>query len=195
MGLMYVFPVNTDEVDRVEILSSPTGTTPTLVLKSYGLPMVFWSYLAASLIVIGTMWLAGKAAIHKLISYPDATLRALGFLVEYTLILTPLFLLALYFYEKQLRKNKTSLTLVYKVFFIPIWFKKILLQSPDSFSVAHFMDSPNMAKIYNKAELKAFENKGYFELHATDISGKNVLIDRHSRKADLVKMMVLLSRF
>jgi hypothetical protein len=68
------------------------------------------------------------------------------------------------------------------------------LDSNDAFSVDHFMDSPNMAKIYNKTELKQFENRGYFELHAKS-NGKNLLIDRHSRKADLVKIKDLLGRF
>ena len=51
-----------------------------------------------------------------------------------------------------------------------------------------------MAKIYNKEELKGFENKGYFELHA--ISGDKIfLIDRHGRKADLIKIKELLSNY
>jgi hypothetical protein len=56
------------------------------------------------------------------------------------------------------------------------------------------MDSPNMAKIYNKDELKGFENKGYFELRVLS-GGQKILIDRHSRKADLLKMKDTLLKY
>jgi len=51
-----------------------------------------------------------------------------------------------------------------------------------------------MAKIYNKEELKQFENKGYFELKIKS-NNKLILIDRHTRKADLIKIKDLLSKF
>lgn len=194
MGLMYLFPVSEEEDERTEIISNTNENKKTIILKTYGLPMIFWGYLAASLIVLGSMWLASKASIEKLLSYQDPGLNALGLLVQYTLVLTPIVLLGFFFYEKQIHKSGKNLKLVFKVFFIPVWAKKIPLDNTDSFSVDHFMDSPNMAKIYNKAELKAFENKGYFELHATS-NGKSLLIDRHTRKADLLKMKDLLSKY
>jgi hypothetical protein len=157
--------------------------------------MIFWGYLAAILIVIATMWLASRSAVLKLISYhEDPLLPALGYLVQYTLILAPIIFLAFFFYEKRLKKSGNTLTLIYKIFFIPIFSKKITLDQGDSLSVNHFMDSPNVAKIHNKAELRGFENKGYFELHAKS-NGKNILIDRHSRKADLLKIKDLLSKY
>jgi hypothetical protein len=195
MGLMYIFPVAIEESDRVEVISNEKAPgQQTIILKTYGLPMVFWSYLAASLVVIGTMWLASKSAIHKLLSYDDSGLQALAILVECTLILTPLVLLGCFFYEKQIKKSGKELHLIFKVFFIKIFSKKFILDSKDSLSVDHFMDSPNMAKIYNQSELKQFENKGYFELHAMS-GGKSILIDRHSRKADLIKLKDLLSKY
>jgi hypothetical protein len=193
MGLMYIFPTSMEESDRTEILTSEKVPT-TLVLKTYGLPMVFWSYLAASLIVLGTMWLASRSAISKLLAYDDLGLHALGQLVQCTLVLTPVVLLAFFFYEKQIKKSGTELKLVFRVFYIPLLTKKFVLNSKDAFSVDHFMDSPNMAKIYNKTELKQFENRGYFELHAMS-GGKSILIDRHSRKADLIKLKELLSNY
>lgn len=195
MGLMYIFPVGTDEVDRTEIISNTKTNSSTIILKSYGLPMIFWGYLAAGLIVLGSMWLASRATLTKLLNYEDPGLHALGLLVQYTLVLTPIVLLAFFFYEKQIHKSDKDLKLVFKLFFIPVFFKKMQLKSYDSFSVDHYMDSPNMAKIYNKAELKAFENKGYFELHALNSDGISLLIDRHSRKADLLKIKDLLSKY
>ena len=195
MGLMYIFPVEEQpsgvQDDRVEITSSETKT---LILKTYGLPMVFWGYLAAVLIVVATMWLAAKSAIEKLIVYQDPSLVFLGYLVKYTLLLSPIIMLGFFFWEKQIRKSGNKLTIVFKIFFIPIYRKNFLLDAVDALSVDHFMDSPNVAKIHNKAELKQFENRGYFELHAIS-NGKSYLIDRHGRKADLLKMKDLLSRY
>ncbi len=194
MGLMYIFPVNEDEVDRTEIILNTNNQDKTIVLKTYGLPMVFWSYLAGCLIVIASMWLASRSAIEKLLTYPDSTLVFLGLLVKFTLIFTPILLLGFFFYEKQIHKSKKTLKLVHKVFFITFARKIINLDATDSFSVDHFMDSPNVAKIHNTEELKRFENKGYFELHAKS-GDKNIFIDRHSRKADLVKLKALLSKY
>lgn len=194
MGLMYIFPVELDNQDRTELFANPENGKETIVLKTYGLPMIFWGYLGAALVVIAAMWLASRAAIAKLISYDDPGLQALGYLVQSTLVLTPFVLVALFFYEKHLKKCGKTLTLIYKFFFIPVYAKKIKLDNEAALSVDHFMDSPNMAKIHNKEELKGFENKGYFELHAIS-SGKSILIDRHSRKADLLKIKDLLSKY
>lgn len=194
MGLMYLFPVNEDETERVDIKTDPASATKTITLKTYGLPMVFWAYLAAALVVLFSMWLASKATLNKLLSYEDPTLSALGYLVYATLILTPVILLGFFFYEKFLVKSGKSLKMVYRVFFIPFYSKTIQLDQQDSLFVEHFMDSPNMAKIYNKEELRGFENKGYFELRAQS-SGEKILIDRHTRKADLMKIKDLLSRY
>ena len=191
MGLIYMFPVAIDEVDRIEIKS---GTPAKLILKTYGLPMIFWGYLCACLIVIASMWLASKSAIEKLVNYQDQSLLYLGLLVKYTLLLTPLILLAFFFYEKQIHKSKTELFIVFKIFFIPFWRKSFLLDKTDGFTVDHYLDSPNMAKIHNKADLKQFENKGYFELYAV-VKDRKYLIDRHSRKADLIKLKELLSQY
>ncbi len=192
MGLMYLFPVSDDEGDRTEIRND--NNKKTVVLKTYGLPMIFWGYLAACLIVVASMWLASRASINKLMSYDDPGLMALGMLVKYTLIATPIVLLGFFFYEKQIQKSGNELKLVYKVFFITMYSKQIPLDSADAFLVDHYMDSPNMAKIYNKDELKGFENKGYFELRVLS-GGQKILIDRHSRKADLLKMKETLLRY
>lgn len=200
MGLMYIFPVTDDAIegDRVEIKDSK------LTLKTYGLPMIFWGYLAAALSVVVIMWLASRAVILKLLSYhEDPTLIFLGHLVQWTLILLPIALLCFFFYEKQLSKKDQELTLTYKVFFIPFWSKKLKLKDKTAIEVNHFMDSPNMAKIRSRQGLppasaeamRGFENKGYFELNIVTSENKTVNIDRHSRKADLVKMKELLSRY
>ena len=193
MGLMYIFPVSTDDHERTEIITK--ANQKTLVLKSYGLPMIFWGYLTAALIVVAAMWLASKSSIEKLLTYKDdPSLIGLAFLVHYTLILIPIILIGFFFYEKHLQKSGNILTIIYKIFFIPFFYKIIILDSKDSFQVNHFMDSPNVAKIHNSEQLKQFENKGYFELYALS-KGKKIVVDRHSRKADLIKIKELLSKF
>lgn len=192
MGLMYLFPSSEEENERIEILQ--ITDRKTLVLKTWGLPLVFWGYLAASFVVLASMWLASRSAIQKLLTYEDTGLWALAYLVQYTLILSPIILLGFFFYEKQIRKSGTDLKLVYKIFFIPFYSRLIQLDSKDALSVDHFMDSPNMAKIHSSSELKQFENRGYFELFAKS-GGKNILIDRHSRKADLIKIKNMLDKY
>lgn len=197
MGLMYIFPVtdNTIEDDRIEIRDSK------LILKTYGLPMIFWGYLVAIMFVMFMMWMASRAAIAKLLSYnEDPTLFFLGHLVQWTLILTPLILLAFFFYEKVLAKKGTQLVITHKIFFIPILKKTYTLSENDSISVNHFLASPNMAKLrasqgLNDESLKHFENKGYFELCIKTDKKPSISIDRHSRKADLLKLKELLSRY
>lgn len=197
MGLMYIFPVTDDKNesgDQLEIKEDKT-----IRLRTYGLPFIFWGYLAAAVTVVALMYMASRAVIAKLLTYDDALLQFLGHLVFWSLVLTPIVLLAFFFYEKNIIKKGSELKLVHKIFFIPLWQKKIQLKSPDSIFVEHFLDSPNMAKIrnqyaQNKNALKQFENKGYFELVAETSTG-NKIIDRHSRKADLLKMKDLLSRY
>jgi hypothetical protein len=198
MGLMYIFPVTDDEIegDHVEIKDSK------ITLKTYGLPMIFWGYLAAAISVVVIMWLAAHAAILKLLSYTDdPSMIFLGNLVKWTLLLTPIVMLAFFFYEKMLSKKGSDLTVTHRIFFIPVWVKKYKLKDKSSVFVEHFMDSPNMAKIRARQGLpsmesmKGFENKGYFELNIKTIDDKSVNIDRHSRKADLVKMKDLLLKY
>jgi len=190
MGLLYIFPNSEDESDNDRVVK----TLDSITLKTYGLPMVFWVYLAAIYVVVFTMWLTIKSALDKMLTYDDVTMIFLYWLVKGTLILAPIILLAFFFFEKFIIKSKTSLTLVYRIFFIPVWRKKIKLDASNALSVDHFMDSPNIAKMKSSPETRGFENKGYFELHAMS-KGKAIFIDRHSRKSDLVKMQELLSKY
>lgn len=198
MGLMYIFPVtdNQNEGDRAQVISQ------SLVLKTYGLPMIFWGYLAAALSVVLIMWLASHAIVLKLLSYSeDPTLLFLGHLVQWTLIIIPISLVCFFFYEKVLTKKEATLIVSHRLFFVTVWKRTIHLNSTDAFLVKHFMDSPNMAKLRadqglgGDEALKHFENKGYFELSVLTDKNKIVSIDRHSRKVDLLKLKDLLSKY
>ncbi len=188
MGLMYLFPTEENESERIIIDRQAKKVT----LKNYGLPWIFWGYLGASLVVILSMHLAIKNPIEKLIATNDPINVFLGQMVSWTLILTPAVLLGFFFYEKIIEKTQDEIKLTYKIFFIPFLQRKIKLATPFELSVNHFMDSPNVAKMQNHPDLKGFENRGYFELYAKNKNGENILIDRHSRKADLEKIKQIL---
>jgi hypothetical protein len=195
---MYIFPVTDNEIegDRAQVINH------SLVLKTYGLPMIFWGYLAAVLSVVLIMWLASRAIVLKLLSYSeDPMMLFLGHLVQWTLVIIPFSLLCFYFYEKVLTKKGSTLVVSHRLFFITVWKKTIHLNAADALVVKHFMDSPNMAKLRNQQGLggdeamKHFENKGYFELSVVTDKNKIVSIDRHSRKVDLLKLKDLLSKY
>lgn len=197
MGLMYIFPVTDgqEEGDRAVVQNQ------TLTLKTYGLPMIFWGYLGAALSVLLIMWLASRAVVLKLFTYDDPTLIFLGHLVQTTLIATPIVLLGFFFYEKVMVKKGQDLTVAHRLFFITLWKKKYKLGALDAIMVNHFMNTPNMAKIRNRQGLgnpeamKHFENKGYFELLIKTDKDQIVSVDRHSRKADLLKLKDLLAKY
>lgn len=183
-------PVDESEVDRLEKRSDGS-----VVLKSYGLPMIFWGYLAAILVVLLAMTVAIKDPLMKLYSGEDTLNSALAVVVAATMILIPVSLLLAYFFEKWITKKEKELTLSYRFFFVTFYKKHYELVSADAFSLGHFMDSPNMARLKGTHEMRGFMNKGYFELFAKTNKGQEVLIDRHSRKADLDKIKALLERY
>jgi hypothetical protein len=186
MGLIYIFPAEESEIDRITI-----HPNQSITLKTYGLPMIFWGYLGAILVVIGAMWIGIRGVIQKMLTYEDPTLIFLALLVKWTLLLSPLILLAFYFYEKNITKKENELIITHKLFFMPIFRKKIKISS---FLVEHYLDSPNLAKLRSNDESRGFENKGYFQLLALS-NDKKIFIDRHSRKIDLIKMSELLSKY
>lgn len=189
VGLMYLFPTVENESERITIDLEKQSVT----LKSYGLPWIFWGYLAAALVVVMAMYLAIKDPIEKLKMGEDLINIKLAYIVEWSLYLTPIVLLGFFFYEKIIVKNKLQIKITHKVFFIPFFSTTLKLDSNDDLLVQHFMTSPNVAKMQNRPELKGFENRGYFELRAL-INNKSCLVDRHSRKQDLIKIKEILSK-
>lgn len=190
MGLLYQIPVEQDPSDeRVEVKEGQ------ITLKSYGLPMIFWGYLAAILAVIFFMYLAIHHPIDKIIQTNDPLNILLGRSVQLTLFGIPITLLGFFFYEKHLLKSGHKLSIIHKIFWLTIYKKEIELIDESALSVDHFMDSPNMAKIQNKREYSGFQNRGYFQLFAMDKNNKVHLIDRNSRKGEIKKLKELLELF
>lgn len=195
MGLLYPFPSSTDES---EFYSAHTGQDFRQVeLKSYGLPYIFWGYLAAFLVVLFAMMSLVHGPLSKLLSSEESWDRVLAMGTYAALILVPLTSLAMFFYQKFLRlltyqNGERVLTIEHRLFFFPLWRKKIKLETQDVIDVIHFLDSPNMARLANKAELAAHQNRGYFELMLKRPGKKDLRLDRHSQKLELTKVRDLL---
>lgn len=189
MGLLFQMPVTENEGDRT------VQTNGGLLLKSYGLPFIFWGYLMAILSVILIMFVAIKAPMLKMMESSDSLNLFLAWLVMATLVLIPVVLLTYFFYEKRIFKKDDELHVIHTLFFIPIWRRKYLLESPESFIVEHFLDSPNMARLHNQEGMEAFKNRGHYHLIIKLKNGRLKSIDRHSRPTELKKMIETLSRF
>jgi len=191
MGLLYQFPVKESELDdRIKISSDKT-----LTLKNYGLPYIFWGYLAAILLVVFFMVLAIKDPIARVLAADDEINKFLGYALISILILAPLSLLGLYFFDKEITKKGNLIIIKQSVFWIPFRKKSIQLKDENSLIITHFMDSPNVAKLKNQKELRGFENQGYHELFAKGPNSKLTLIDRNSRVGELRKLKELLLKY
>lgn len=190
MGLLFIMPASLEEVDRISIQNDKKIT-----LKSYGLPLIFWGYLCAIIIVLFAMWLTIQGPLNTMLSNTDQINRMIAYGVLALFIFIPGFLFAILFYEKNISKEKNLLTIIQKVFWITLSKKTYHLNTQESFTISHHMDSPNVAKIENKEGHSGFKNQGYYQLFLKTDQDKFVLIDRHSRETDLVKIRDLLSSF
>ncbi len=187
MGLIYQFPVQENPLDdRISIKEGE------VTLKNYGLPLIFWGYMAIILVVIFFMYFAIQNPTIKLINTPDPINKLLGISVFSLLILIPLTLLSFFFYEKIIQKKGDILILTHKLFWIPCWRKTIFLKNPESFTTTHFMDSPNIAAKHQDPRLKSFQNRGYHQLFAECKKGEMHFIDRHSQSGEIKKIRELL---
>lgn len=186
MGLMYVFPVGEDETDFVDKKDG------ALVLKTYGLPYIFWIYALCSVAVIFFMFLAIKEPVLKLVSLGDETDATLGYSLLTFIGSLPVFVFAFFFYEKRIIKKGAELKLIHKVFGLTVFSETFMLEGSDSLKVEPFLSSPNVARMKGGEESVGFQNKGYFILWLTSADGKRIQVDRHSRKVDLEKLKAML---
>jgi hypothetical protein len=194
MGLLFQLPVEENQLDdRVSIVSKAGQTK--LILKSYGLPWIFWGYLLASLSVVFFLGLAGMAPLGKLLASDDPLNQVLALTVWATLILIPFGALSFYFYEKVITKMQSSLVITHRVFWIPVRTNRLELKAADAFELEHFMDSPNIAKIKGEESMRGFENRGHYELFALTKDGQRQIVDRNSRPSELKKLASFLSRY
>lgn len=188
MGLLYVFPVSEEETDFV------VKKDDTLILKTYGLPYIFWFYAACCITVIFFMFLAIKEPVLKLASLGDESDATLGYVLLSFVGLLPVAILGFFFYEKRITKHKNVISLIHKVFGITVFSEKFEIENSDSLTVEGFLNTPNVARMNANETNVGFQNKGYFILWLTSKKGQRIQIDRHSRKADLDKLKLLLEK-
>jgi hypothetical protein len=186
MGLLYVFPVSLEEKDFVEIKDQ------AITLKTYGLPYIFWGYATAAVAVILFMFLGIKEPVLKLISLGDETDATLGYSLLSFVGTLPVIIFALFFYEKRIVKKEKLIVLEYRVFGIKVFSQSYVPAEKEPFLIKPYLSSPNFARIQGGEEAEGFQNKGYFTLTLTTQDNKKVLIDRHSRKVDLIKLEELI---
>lgn len=192
MGLLYPFPVeqNNDlEDNHLKVSNS------TLFLKTYGLPYLFWGYLTALLATLGLLAFISAPFLNKMLfdSDPLNTLIAIATLI--ILISTPLIFICFFFLEIRLEKKKCSLAKSLHIFGLTLSRRHFELKSAAALTIESFTGTPNIARRDQLEGSERHQNKGYYELYLHTSSGEKVLVDRHSRKIDLVKLKELLSLF
>ncbi|MCB9092255.1 MAG: hypothetical protein H6621_00870 [Halobacteriovoraceae bacterium] len=188
MGLLYLFP--TDDSDPDHAIS----TNSKLTLRSYGLPSIFWLYALGIMGILFVLYISIHGPLQKYLSLGEPVDLFLGYSLIGLFIACPLILLGFLFYEKVISIDSQSLTLTHKLFFLPIYSKKIPLAPTAQWGINHFIDSPNIAKIKDDRALKAFYNRGYYELHLFLEGDKKIFVDRQSQKKSLEKIKQMLER-
>lgn len=195
MGLLYLLPISEKESGQVEIKENKNGSK-TLVLKSYGLPKIFWIYLFGITLIFSSLLFASWSALIKLSNSNDPMDMALGIIVLITMFGIPSVLITFFFYQKRIIKNKQSLLIEKKVFGIPFSKKKFQLnKSEGTFKVKHQLDSPNYARIQDKPGTVGFQNRGYYQIYAELENGKDLFLDRHSNLHDSKKLVAFLNNY
>jgi hypothetical protein len=189
MGLLYVFPVSKDETDFV---AEKDGA---LILKTYGLPYIFWAYALCVIAVIFFMFLAVKEPVLKLVLLGDETDASLGYALLIFIGLLPVSILGFFFYEKRITRRENELGVVHRVFGVTVFSETFTLGPADALVVEPFLASPNVARMNAKPENLGFQNKGYFVLSLAGADGEKITLDRHSRKADLDKLKALIEDY
>jgi hypothetical protein len=192
MGLLYPLPSQTDEKDFLLLDHDPSGQIKKMVMRSYGLPWLFWGYAFACLMVIVLLFLAVKAPLLKLISLGDETDHLLGYSLMVFIALLPLTILGFLFYEKRITVSKNGIELRHFVFGLSFFKEIFSLSDIQALEIKHHLDSPNMAKIIGDQNKTAFQNRGYSQLFLNRYEKSPILIDRHSQRRELEKIKILI---
>jgi hypothetical protein len=186
MGLLYVFPVSMDETGFAEKKDNK------IILKTYGLPYIFWIYAFAIIIALIFLFIAGRGPVLKYIQIGDDLDALLGYSLLSFLGLLPVILLGFFFFEKRIIKEGPLITMEYRIFGLKAFSEKFTMAKDNALIVDTFLDSPNVARMKANEENLGFQNKGYFILWLITDNGKKIALDRHSRKADLLKLQDML---
>lgn len=194
MGLLYPLPTSEAEKDFLLVKYSDKKKAEEIELRSYGLPWLFWGYAFASIAVVVLLFVAVKEPLFKLIDLGNETDKVLAYMLLVLVCLIPLSIFGFLFYQKKIILNHQTLKLIHGTFFLPIYTRSYPVKTITHFSIEHFLDSPNLAKLRGEAENRAFENRGYYVLKLNR-SHDSIMIDRHSQKNELEKIKSILENF
>ncbi len=187
MGLLFLMPIGEEEKEYVK------KTYNGVILKSYGLPFLFWVYLAITFILLFSLFLAVWNPLVTMMQSQDAINVLLSYTVLFLFCSLPLAVLCFFCYKKCLIKNHENLCIIHRIFGVPCVIRNYTLSSKNNpFVIEHHLDSPNIAKAVGDLNLRGFQNQGYYLLSFFDINGRKFFLDRHSKKTDLKKLVDLL---
>lgn len=189
MGLLYPFPISEKEKGHVLVNGE------TIRLKSYGLPLYFWGYFGAFAVAVISMYFAISSPLAKLAKSEVILDKILAYGTYGAFLFCLVASLSLFYYQKLIIKNKCFLELRHKLMGLTIWKTKLELATPGDFTVKHYLDSPNVARLSGDQKMRGFQNQGYFELYAKLSNGASKRIDRHSLKNELEKISTLLKSY
>lgn len=189
MGLLYPFPIDEKETSHVKVSDNQ------ITLSTYGLPYIFWGYLAGYYILVGGLSIAIWDPAKKLLATHDPINSAIVYGLWITVLGATLGFTSLFFlYFKFIKKGNQLIKKTY-LFGLPVISKTIDLKDSDSIIIEHFQGTPNVAAIQNIPEMKSHQNKGYYELFAVNSKSKKILIDRHSQKREIRLLCELLKKY
>ncbi len=190
MGLLYQFPNSKNETDYVEYQSSPAS----IIIKSYGLPYIFWFYAIGILATLFLLALTIWPSITTLYQYDDVSAKIIALATFALLILSPFALLLPFFFQKILKAKSKKLEIKATILGIKVYHKTFENVTADKLIVRHFLSSPNYARLHQNEHNQDFQNRGYFEL-TLELPGslRPFVLDRSSRKQDLIDLQSLLS--
>lgn len=190
MGLLYLFPTDSNETEYVIV--NKDAQYRTVTIKSYGLAWIFWVYAAAAIALLAILFLSIYNPMLKLLSIATVVDKVLIFSFVLTLLAVLIAIITLLYWQIHLVVNNDSLSIEYRPFGVRIFKRSIKKDENFSLKVLHFLESPNIARMEQDERFKEFQNKGYFELFASNKEQK-LLIDRSSRKQDLEDLLSLMS--
>jgi len=189
MGLIYQFPIDDSDSHYVQ------KAEKLILIKSYGLPKIFWIYggLVSTVLIILMriiypsliqLWITGESLDKILVASASIFL-----------LLTIIGLISAFYIQFHLEIKPNSFSKFFTIFGM-----KWKIFTIDEFletecKIHHFLGTPNLARINKDIELKNFENKGYFELIYSASNQSFIVIDRSSRKDDLIELKKLINQF
>ena len=186
-------PASIEEIDHVKIEENANGKK--LIIKSYGLPYMFWGYFLILMALEIAMYLSISSFIFKLLESENSLDLLLAYGCLATMLLIPLFSISMLFFQKNIIREENKLTIEFRIFWIKVRQKVFRFDNnQDKLEVTHLLESPNMAKIQKNPNTRAFENQGHYILTLWSNS-KPHFIDRHTRKQDLTKLANLITKF